>query len=270
MKASVYSLDGKKVEEIDLPLIFSTPYRPDIIKKAFIHLQTLTFQPKGTDPLAGERTSAESRGVGLGIARLARVKGSGFPRAGQAAGVSGVVKGRATHPPTSEKVIVKRLNKKEKLLALASAIAATANKDIVKARNHIIDDIELPLVVVDEIENISKAKDLLKVLDALGLSKDLERVKERVKRRSGKPRMRGRTKRVGKSVLIVVKDPSRLRKASGSIPGVDVISIDRLSVIHLAPGTHAGRLTLYTKSVINAIEDKVKVPMLEVIKVINR
>lgn len=266
MKANIYSLNGNKEGEIDLPTIFNTPYRPDLIHKAFIHLQTLTFQPKGTDPLAGERTSAESRNTGLGIARVARVKGSGFPRAGQAAGVSGVVKGRATHPPTSEKVIVKRLNKKEKRLAVASAIAATAMIDIVRARSHIIDQ-ELPLVISDDIENIKKAKELLKIFEALKLDKDLERVRSKIKRRTGTPRMRGRIKRVGKSTLIIVKDATNVRKAAGSIPGVDVTTLDRLSVIHLAPGSNAGRLTLWSKSAIEGLEE-IKVPLLEVNKVI--
>lgn len=266
MKASIYSLNGNKEGEVELPIIFNTPYRPDVIHKAFIHLQTLTFQPKGTDPLAGERTSAESRNTGLGIARLARAKGSGFPRAGQAAGVSGIIKGRATHPPTSEKIIVKRLNKKEKVLALASAIAATAMQDVVRERGHIIDQ-ELPLIISDDIENVTKAKELLKIFETLKLDKDLERVRSRIKRRTGTPRMRGRSRRVGKSVLIVVKDATNIRKAAGSIPGVDVTTIDRLSVLQLAPGSNAGRLTLWSKSAIEGLEN-INVPLLEVNKVI--
>lgn len=268
MKASVYSLNGNKIEEIELPDVFSVPFRPDIIHKAFVHLQTLSFQPQGRDPLAGERTSAESRGVGLGIARIARVKGSGYPRAGQAAGVAGVVKGRLAHPPTSEKIIVKRLNKKEKAYALASAIAATIIKDVVVKRGHIIDGIELPIVVSDDIEKIVKAKDLLNVLYSLKLDKDLERVRSRIKRRSGKSRMRGRVKRVGKSVLIIVKDPTNLKKAAGSIPGVDVTSVDKLSVLHLAPGGHPGRLCLWSKSAILSLKDRIKAPIMELMKVI--
>ncbi|GIU72520.1 MAG: 50S ribosomal protein L4 [Candidatus Nitrosocaldaceae archaeon] len=267
MKASIYSLNGSKEGDIELPNVFNTPYRPDVIHKAFIHLQTLQFQPKGTDPLAGERTSAESRNTGLGIARLARVKGSGFPRAGHAAGVSGVVKGRATHPPTSEKVIIKRLNKKEKALALASAIAATAIKDIVTNRGHIVDT-DLPLIVSDDIENISKAKELLSVFKALKLDPDIERVRRRIKRRTGTPRMRGRAKRVGKSVLIVVKNDEKIKKAAGSIPGVDVTTVDKLSVLQLAPGSVAGRLVLWSKGAIESLDERVKVPLLEIMKVV--
>ncbi|MGH9923311.1 MAG: 50S ribosomal protein L4, partial [Nitrososphaerales archaeon] len=71
MRAPVYSLDGKKVEDMELPIVFSTPYRPDTINKAYVNLQSYLFQPQGRDPLAGERTSAMSRNTGLGIARMA-------------------------------------------------------------------------------------------------------------------------------------------------------------------------------------------------------
>jgi len=192
-----------------------------------------------------------SRNTGLGIARMARVKGSGFPRAGQAAGVGGVVKGRLAHHPVSEKVIVKRLNKKEKKLAICSAIAATASKELVTARGHRIKKTDLPLVVSADIDKISKAKELQNVLNALNLSDDLERVKNGWKRRSGRSRMRGRVRRAGRSVLIVVGKDEGVGKAAGSILGVDVTPVNSLSVLHLAPGSHPGRLTIWSK---NAIE----------------
>ena len=73
---------------------------------------------------AGELVSAESRNTGLGIARLARIRGQGFSRAGQAAAVAGVRAGRVAHPPESWKVIHKKINKKERRLGLCSAIAS--------------------------------------------------------------------------------------------------------------------------------------------------
>lgn len=39
-----------------------------------------------------------------------------------------------------------------------------------------------------------------------------------------------------------------LIKASRNLPGVDVITVERLNVELLAPGTHAGRLTVWTES----------------------
>jgi large subunit ribosomal protein L4e len=254
LKAQVFSLDGKKIDDIELPKVFSTPYRPDVIHKAFVHLQSCIFQPQGRDPLAGERTSAMSRNTGLGIARMARVKGSGFPRSGQAAGVGGVVKGRLAHHPVSERVIVKRLNKKEKRLALCSAIAATASKELVASRGHRVGNVNLPLIVDDGIEKVSKAKDLLQALLALNLSDDLERVMNGRKKRSGRSRMRGRVERSGKSALIVVGKDEGVGRAASSIPGVDVTTAKNLSVLHLSPGSHPVRLVVWSKSAIEYLQ----------------
>ena len=105
MKAPVFGLDGEVKKNVRLPKVFETPFRPDLINRVFWAMFTHSLQPKGTDPLAGERTSARSWGVGHGVSRIARVKGERHPRAGMAAGVAGVVKGRAAHPPKAEKVI---------------------------------------------------------------------------------------------------------------------------------------------------------------------
>ncbi|MGI0029574.1 MAG: 50S ribosomal protein L4, partial [Nitrososphaera sp.] len=117
--------------EIDLPPVFDTPYRPEVIHKVYVNLLSHSFQRQGRYPAAGEIVSAESRNTGLGIARLARARGQGFPRAGQAAGVAGVRHGRVAHPPESWKTIYKKINNKERKLGLCSAIAATARKDLV-------------------------------------------------------------------------------------------------------------------------------------------
>jgi large subunit ribosomal protein L4e len=269
LRAPVYSLEGKQVDDVELPKVFSTPFRPDVIHKAYVNLQTHLFQLQGRDPLAGERTSAMSRNTGLGIARMARVKGSGFPRSGQAAGVGGVVKGRLAHHPTSEKVIVKRLNKQEKKLALCSAIAATASKELVAVRGHRIEKVNLPLIVSADIDKVSKAKDLRNVLDALNLSDDLVRVKNGWKRRSGRSRMRGRVERAGRSVLIVVGKDEGVGKAAGSILGIDVTSVKNLSVLHLVPGSHPVRLTLWSKSAIEQLQP-LSNPTIELMELVSK
>src|ERR671928_1445805 len=134
MKATVLSLDGRDAGEIELPPVFDTPYRPEVVHKVYVNLLSHTYQRQGRYPAAGEMVSAESRNTGLGIARLARARGEGFPRAGQAAGVAGVRHGRVAHPPQAWKNIYKKINKKEKLLGLCSAIAATARRDLIQKR----------------------------------------------------------------------------------------------------------------------------------------
>ena len=90
MITKVMDIDGKEIDDLVLPPIFDTPYRPDIIKKVYVNLKSLSYQPQGRYPAAGEMVSAESRNTGLGIARIARARGEGFPRAGQASRSSSV------------------------------------------------------------------------------------------------------------------------------------------------------------------------------------
>lgn len=256
MKAPVLSVSGTKEGEVDLPIIFNTAIRSDLIHKAYIHLESHGFQVQGRYPNAGMDVVAESNSPPTGhhAARVARMRGGGGGRQGQGGGVAMVRKGRQAHPPAAEKVVYKLLNKKENKLALCSAIAATSSATFVKLRGHKVDKIEsFPIIVSDQIESVSKSKELSKVFDSLHLSDDIARLESRLKRRSGKPQLRGRSTKVGKSVLLVVKDAKNLSKASGSSLGVDVVEAKNLSVLDLAPGAKPARLTAYSKGALEEI-----------------
>ena len=258
MKVKALSITGLNDGEVELPQVFETPFRKDLIHKAYVNLDTHHFQPKGTHPTAGMDVVARSNDppTGHGSARIARMRGGGGGRQGEAGGVASVRGGRQAHPPKVEKVIYKKINRKENKLALCSAIAATASKELILQRGHKVDGIEsFPIVVSNEIENISKTKDLLKVLDSLKLSQDVERLAKR-KSRTGKSALRGRGKKVGKSVLFVTKSPDKIAQACGSIPGVEVRAANQISVLDLAPGSDPIRLTVYSK---NAIEEISKI-----------
>jgi len=60
----------------------------------------------------------------------------------------------------------------------------------------------------------------------------------------------------------VTKKPQKLAKACGSFSGVDVIDVNELSVLDLAPGSDPIRLTVFSKNAINEIA-KIKSPHLE-------
>ncbi|MCH7941541.1 MAG: 50S ribosomal protein L4, partial [Thaumarchaeota archaeon] len=195
-------------------------------------------------------------------ARIARMKGGGGGRQGEAGEVASIRGGRQAHPPNVDKVIHKKVNKKEKKLALCSAIAATASKKLVESRGHRVEKIEsFPIIVSDEIESISNAKDMVKLLDALNLNQDINRLKSR-KARTGKSALRGRRKKIGRSILFVTKSSKELKKACGSFLGVEVRSVKDLSVLDLAPGSDPIRLTVYSKAALNEIS-KIKSPHLE-------
>ncbi|KYH38664.1 MAG: 50S ribosomal protein L4 [Candidatus Hecatellales archaeon B24] len=257
-KAPVYSLDGAVKHDVKLPEVFLTAVRPDIIKRAVLSVQSKGFQPKGRDPMAGKRTTAWSLGVGLGMARIPRVRAHGTPRAMQGAFAPGTVGGRLAHPPTPEKNIVKQINRKERRLAIRSAIAATALPELVAARGHKIEGVKsLPLIVEGGFEQISTTKQLKEILKTLGLEEELKRAEEGVKIRSGKGRRRGRRLKRRKSLLIVVgSEVSPVMKAARNLPGVDVCPVNRLNAELLAPGTHPGRLTLWTEPAIKGLEER--------------
>jgi large subunit ribosomal protein L4e len=270
MKARVIALDGTDSGEIELPAVFDTPYRPEVIHKVYVNVLSHSYHRQGRYPAAGEMVSAESRNTGLGIARLARARGEGFPRAGQAAGVAGVRHGRVAHPPESWKDIYKKINRKEKQLGLCSAIAVTAKKELVQRRGHkISNEVKLPLVVSNDIESIAKTKDLKNALIRLGLGDDLARASLVRKARSGTARRRGRSARSGTSALIVVGNDSKLVTLSESIPGINIKHAKELSILDLVPGSKPIRLTIYSQSAIDYLKT-LHAPMHKVLEVIRR
>ena len=249
--AEIFDLQGKSTgKTIALPEVFSTPLRPDVIKRAVLAIQSNRLQPQGRDPMAGKKTTAESRGTGSATARVPRVKGG----SGRAAFAPSTVKGRQPHPPRAEKIIVKDIPKKEAKLALTSAIAATAEKEVVAARGHKIEDVAgLPLVIDDTFEALSKVKEVKAVLASLGFDAELTRVKDSRNIRAGKGKHRGRKMKQAVGPLIVVVDSKSLSKAAGNIPGVEVTTITNLNTEMLAPGTHPGRLTVWSSGAIKKL-----------------
>jgi len=250
-----YSLKGKAGAAIELPAQFATPYRPDIIKRAVLAVQSLRYQPHGVDELAGKRTSAQSWQTGRAKARVPRVKGAGTRASSQGMFAPGTVGGRSAHPPETRKVIIERINVKERRLAIRSAIAATADSKLVKARGHRIDAVpEIPLVVSDDLESLDTTKAVQEAAAALGLEDDLRRASEGRSVRAGKGKMRGRKMKTPKSFLIVVGSDRGIRKAARNLPGVDTAEVHGLNAELLAPGTHPGRLVVWTQAAISELE----------------
>jgi len=251
--AKVLNLKGEVVGRVRLPsVIRETPIRPDVIKRAVIALQSHRFQPQGRDVMAGKRTTAESMGVGYGIARVPRIKGTQ-----RAAFIPGAVKGRSAHPPVVEKKIEKKIPRKEMRLALRSAIAATASKEWVALRGHAVEDVrDFPIVVVDDIQSLKRTREVEEALINLGVWADIYRVRESRKVRAGKGKMRGRRIKQAVGPLIVVAKDEGIVKAARNLPGVDVATLDNLNVELLAPGTHPGRLTIWSVSALEMLDKR--------------
>ncbi|NNL59165.1 MAG: 50S ribosomal protein L4, partial [Nitrosopumilus sp.] len=47
MKTPTYSTNGTKEGEVELPIVFSTPFRRELIHKAYTNLNSHKFQPQG-------------------------------------------------------------------------------------------------------------------------------------------------------------------------------------------------------------------------------
>jgi len=247
-KVNIYGVDGSVQEKIDLPHVFHTLYRPDLIQKSFNVLHSNKRQPYGSDPFAGTRHSVHSVGKGQGRSRVPRLV------QGNAAALAPcVVGGRRAHPPKVERIWKEKMNKKERLFARASALAATADKTLVSTRGHKFDEkITLPVVIDDKFDSMKKTKDVIDVLQKLGVYEDVLRSADGKHIRAGKGKHRGRKYRTPKSVLII-STQNALQKTSRNITGVDCTTPNNVNIEHLAPGGTAGRLTIMTTSALKAL-----------------
>jgi len=72
----------------------------------------------------------------------------------------------------------RKVNLKEKRFAVCSALAASAVPSLVMARGHRVEKLnEIPLVVSNAAESIKKTKDAMALLEAVGASADVARVR---------------------------------------------------------------------------------------------
>ncbi len=244
MKVKVYSLDGSPADEVELPKVFHTPLREDLVRRAVISAQSARFQAYAPSEVAGKQTSAESVGKGRGMARVRRTKSGRH----EGAFVPQAVGGRRAHPPKVQKKLHKKINDKERILAIRSAIGATSSPDLVKGRGHRMDDRQVPIVVSDDFQRISKAISVRETLVKIGLGEELERLHRGRKQRAGKGKMRGRRRRIPKGPLFIVESVCPVEKALSNLPGIDVARSEHLNAEVLAPGGVAGRLSVWTLS----------------------
>ncbi len=242
---TIYDTDGADAGDIELPDVFETPYRPDLIGKAVRAAQANRTQSHGADDYAGMRTPAESFGSGRGMAHVPRSNGQGRR-------VPQTVGGRPAHPPKEEKDRSEKINKKERKLATQSAIAATSDAELVTERGHQF-DADLPLVVSDEFEELVKTQEVAELLESLGVAEDIERAEDKTVR-AGRGTTRGRKYKRSKSILFVTSgEPSR---AARNLAGADVATAREVNTEDLAPGTQPGRLTIWTESAIEEVADR--------------
>lgn len=262
MKLPIFNLQNQKTGEKELPVQFKEAYRPDLIKRAVITLQSKARQAYGSFPEAGKRHSAKlSRrrrdykgAYGHGISRDSRKimshRGTQFFWVGA---VNPHTRGgRRAHPPKAERIWAQKINQKENRKAIRSALAASVNKTLVQQRGHKI-PVSYPFLINSEIEKLTKTKEIKEILNKLNFELELQRALVK-KVRSGKGKLRGRKYQRKKGLLIVVGDDCPLLKHGKNISGLDIVTPNQLNAELLAPGFLAGRITLYTENAINRLE----------------
>ncbi len=262
MKIPLYDLQKKKGADKEMPAQFLEAFRPDLIKRAVMALESAGRQRYGVSEEAGLRHSSTTskrrrdyRGsYGFGISRVDRKVMS---RRGTRMFWVGATTpqnrgGRRAHPPKADKIQEKLINKKENRKAIRSAMAATLDRKVVEARGHKLPT-EYPFIIENQFEEINKTKTVKDTLEKLGFSAELGRCAVR-KVRAGLGSNRGRKYQNKRSVLIVVGAKCPLMKAAENIPGVDVVEAKAINAHCLAPGAMPGRVTLWTEKAIELIQ----------------
>ncbi|CAI5521444.1 unnamed protein product [Closterium sp. Naga37s-1] len=243
-------------QQAALPAVFLAPIRSDVVKFVHAMVSMNKRQPYAVSTKAGHQTSAESWGTGRAVSRIPRVPGGGTHRAGQGAFGNMCRGGHLFAPLRIWRRWHRKVPIKMRRHAVASAIAASAVPALVQAHGHAVSKApELPLVVGNEIESVDKTSSALKALKRIGAYDDVAKVIATKKIRPGKGKMRNRRYLSKKGPLIVYgTDGAKLTKAFRNIPGVQVVAVEKLSVLDLAPGGRVGRFVIWTQSAFDKLE----------------
>ncbi|XP_022935156.1 60S ribosomal protein L4-like [Cucurbita moschata] len=257
---AVQSLEGDIATDaaptVPLPDVMKASIRPDIVNFVHANISKNRRQPYAVSKRAGHQTSAESWGTGRAVSRIPRVPGGGTHRAGQGAFGNMCRGGRMFAPTKIWRRWHRKINVNQKRYAVVSAIAASAVPSLVLARGHRIESVpELPLVISDSAEGIEKTSSAIKALKQVGALPDAEKAKDSHAIRPGKGKMRNRRYISRKGPLIVYgTEGAKLVKAFRNIPGIDIVNVERLNLLKLAPGGHLGRFVIWTKTAFEKLD----------------
>ena len=114
--------------------------------------------------------------------------------------------------------------------------------------------LEIPLVVDDAIQSINKTSKAYAVLKALGVSADVDKARNSRKVRAGQGKMRNNRYTARRGPLIVYDQAAGIQLGFRNLPGVELCQVDRLNLLTLAPGSHMGRLIVFTESAFNKLD----------------
>merc|ERR1712241_1266509 len=213
--------DGALISrQLALPAIFKAPIRPDVVHFVHSNIAKNHRQAYAVSKEAGHQTSAESWGTGRAVARIPRVRGGGTHRSGQGAYGNMCRSGRMFAPTKTWRKWHRRVNRKMRKYAICSAVAASALPGLLMARGH----------------NVEKAKESRKV-------------------RTGVGKIRNRRHVMRKGPLVIYANDNGITRAFRNLPGVTLLNVSRLNILHLAPGGHLGRFIVWTEAAFKALNE---------------
>merc|ERR1739838_418716 len=230
---------------VALPGVFLAPVRPDVVHQVHTGIAKNKRQPYCVNKYAGKSVSAASWGTGRAVSRIPRVRGGGTHRSGQGAFGNMCRGGRMFAPTKTWRRWHRKVNTAQKRYAVCSAIAATGVPALVMAKGHQIQGIpEVPLVVADSVQGFTRTKEAVVFLRRNKAWADVAKVYATRRMRAGKGKLRNRRHVQKLGPLIIYDQDQGLTKAFRNIPGVDVIQVDNLNLLKLAPGGHVPLLHL--------------------------
>jgi len=247
---SVYQFDtpSEKAETVPMPHVLMSPLRPDLVRYIHTNVSKNKRQAISVGAKVGYETAAASWGTGRAVARVPRAPGGGTHRAGQGTFGNMCRGGGMFNPTKTWRRWHRRVNVTQKRHAVATALAASALPPLVMARGHRIGEVaELPLVVSDGVESMTKTKQAVETLKKLGCGEELQRVLDSKKVRAGKGKMRNRRYTMRRGPLVVYNEDNGIVRAMRNIPGVETACVTRLNLLSLAPGGSFGRFVIWTQ-----------------------
>lgn len=253
---SVYDESGKAASQVATPSVFKAPIRHDLVNFVHTNLRKNARQAQGVKKIAGEQTSAESWGTGRAVARIPRVRGGGTHRSGQAAFGNMCRGGRMFAPLKTWRKWQKRCNIQQRRFAMTAAIAATGVPALVMAKGHMVDNVpEIPLVVSNNVENYNKTKQAVSLLKSVGAWDDIKRVYATRRMRAGRGKSRNRKHVQKLGPCIVYSHDNGIVKSFRNIPGVQLVPVESLNILRLAPGGHVGRFLIFTEDAFKELDN---------------
>jgi large subunit ribosomal protein L4e len=255
MKAILYSKSGEKKSDVTLPSVFDSKIRQDIVQKYFEAEKFVLRQRYASFDEAGKRHSASGiishrrhkwkTAYGKGISRAPRKimwrRGTQFYWIG--AEVSSARGGRTIHGPQGL-YTERKINAKEKKIALSSALASTAMKDYVVKRYSSIENSPVVPVVMESFPD--KTKDALKILQTI-YGSSFDKIFKIKSVRAGKGKRRSRKYKENAGLLVVTAKDENVKCS-----GVEVKKVSELRIRDLYP---LGRLTLYTQKSLEELKN---------------